>query len=1752
MDKILERMSGKEEGILTHFVADSGLSRFGETETQRLLGASPAGKNNFCRAGAAVREIRRNYRRIAALCLELTPAGAVPGTPDGPAGETRPPLKSGSLPELDWLLDNRYLIEREAREAEHALKHLRTPTALYALAKSLVKAGHGKVTPARIERFLHGVQKRCTLREEELYLLIPMLIAALVSEIAALVPMIRQACHPRRLKGDTPFAAERRVALDRSLGRDADPADEALATSAAVIHDRLSKLLAAMITSLRTLSAEDLSEMLQNASSLDAILRKDPAGIYPVLEEESRAAVRRAVSAEAKRRKTDEAVIANLLLNRAGSGTTLKERHVASPLYRLRRLPGILYVLGLVIFTAGAAALAAWWHGVSVAALLPVLLAVPLWFETVKTLCDAAALRLVRPRPLPRLELRGGIPKEARTLCVISALLTSPENAKILCHKLEQYRIANRDAGAELVFGLLCDRPDAITADDPSGLEAERAAAQGIEHLCKQYGGGFALFTRPRVFYPRDRVYMGRERKRGALMDLMSDLRAAEGSRPCNLAVTGDSGVLEGIRYLITLDSDTRLTIGSARQMVGTMLHPIHTPAIDPVKRIVVQGHALLQPRMAVDLDAAGRTPFARVFGGQGGLDPYAGASSDIYQDLFGEGSFNGKGIFDVDAALTCLAGRFPDARILSHDLLEGCYLRAGLMGDIELSDGCPSKLLAWNDRLHRWTRGDWQIASWLFPRVPGGQRNPLSALSRWKIFDNLRRSFTPVFLLLAMGIGFFSGSLPLLAAAAVCIVSIPLLSLSFAPARFHSRVSGGAKRAFFRAFLDLLFLPVTAYLCLHAMATVLWRLCVKRRLLRWVTADQSEAAKMGGTLYHYRAMWPCWLLAIGCLALASYPFFQTPNPWPLIPVLGIMWLTAPLAAVRLSKPAAPQQDALPGKDRAFLLRQAALMWSFFEVYLTPENHYLPPDNWQEQPAAGLARRTSPTNIGLGLLSAAAAADLSLCTRERAVFLIRQAMNTLNRLPHWNGHPFNWYDTATLKPLPPRYVSSVDSGNLAACLIVLGQTLREWEETELAGAAESFAERMRFASLYDEKRRLFRIGLSVDQLNSNDGGLYDLLASEARQTSYIAIARGEVERRHWRRLGRALATQDGYRGLVSWTGTMFEYLMPHLLMPCPPDSLLFESAHFAVHCHRRAVPRKLPWGISESAFYAFDGVLNYQYKAHGVPVLGLKRGLGRERVVAPYASYLALLVKPAEAAANLRRLFRLGMEGRFGLWEAIDFTRARNTRPHEGQIVRCVMSHHLGMSLLAVHHILRDGLMQRRFLRDTRMASFAELLQEKVPVGSVTLRQLRRESLPSPPRAALPGILRVFPGPNPAWPRVHLLRGGPYRLLIRDDGRCDAECGGWRVYRPESGGVQCFFEAGAERRSLYGGANKIVFTGHSAEYTVLGDTRPWESRGAVLLPADENGELRTFSLRNTGKETLSGVFTFFFEPVLAPARDHAAHPAFSQLFLSTSLNDGVLSIQRRPRLDGADTWMGVVCGHRDTEWDTSRQNAIRNGYRVVDGKLGAVADVCVLLQVPVTLPPGGSDEIRVALAVGGGQAEAGTAAAKILRMAGNAIASSSVPDRCLRRFGLTPEGAEPAYERLAVLSAPACNTLITTPSADGLPGPGPGQSALWRFGISGDLPVYGVDTEDIHRVEELIPAIRQHLFLRGCGFESDMVVLAKDSGEYRQSLRTALREVIRAIGGEDALGKPGGIHLLSDFSDAERELFLRFERRWVG
>jgi cyclic beta-1,2-glucan synthetase len=1593
-----------------------------------------------------------------------------------------------------------------------------------------------------------------------------------------------------------------------------------------------------VITSLRLCSILDWSQYFESVSLVEGILQRDPAAAYGAMDFLSRDRYRQAVEELADGTGEGQLRVALRTVESARqaaeSGATGRAIHVGHHLIgkgradletdvayhpplrrRWRRfvfahataaylgaigsLVALFLALGFLVARAqcGSPWPFAW---VALLLLLPA-------SEVATAIVQNFGVRFAPPRRLPRLDFMAGVPESARTMVVVPTMLTSVPRVAELVDHLEVLALGNFDP--HIHFALLGDFADAPAREMPEDEAILDAARAGIEALNARHSEGkgdrFFLVHRVRQWNPAEGVWMGWERKRGKIEEWNRLLR---GSTATSFTVeAGKADVFPAVRYCITLDSDTRLPRDAAKKLIGIAAHPLNRPLFDPELGRVTEGYGILQPRVSVTMASAAGSLFSRLYAGHTGVDPYTTAVSDTYQDLFAEGIFTGKGLYDVDAFVRALEGRVPENAVLSHDLFEGLYARTALVTDVEVVDDYPSSVLAYARRQHRWVRGDWQILWWLFPLVPtrsGWRCNRLPLISRWKILDNLRRSLmapaTVALLLLAWTT--LPGS-PLLWTAAVLaslVFNLYPLALRLVggpppqqPWRVFLRLVGeDAETALAQTGLQLTLLASEAWERSHAIVLTLVRLtATKRRLLEWETAATSaeRGDRRGGARAFVVEMMASPLIAL--LGLLLVAFVRPAALVAAVPVL-LLWGAAPFVAQALSRPVLVHRRELGPEERALFERVARDTWRYFERFMGPEDHGLPADNFQETPEPRVAHRTSPTNVGMGLLATMAAHDLGFLATGELAERIDAALTTMEGLELHEGHLLNWYDTRSLAPLSPRYVSTVDSGNLAGALMALAEGLREAGLPELARRASAFADGMSFRFLFDPDRRILSIGFRLADAEGPgrlDNSFYDLLASEARLASFIAIARGELPEIHWFHLGRLVTSVDGTPTLLSWSGTAFEYLMPLLLMKSYPETLLDQSCRMAV---RRQVEygseREVPWGISECGYNLADRAGNYQYKAFGVPGLGLKRGLGDELVVAPYATALAAMLEPQLAARNFRRLSDEGRAGPYGFYESIDYTHAtpdeaaasEGSGRSAGAVVRTFMAHHQGMTLVSLANVLQGDRMVKRFHTDPRVQATELLLQERVPraTGITQPRPVEetRAAGPAPAQA-----LRRFRSPDTPWPHAQFLSNGNYTTVVTNSGGGASFCRGRVVTRHREDatrdpGSQFIYLRDVRSGAIWSATHAPV-GGEAESYlvTFLAEKASFSRRAdgiATLLDiavsTEDDVEVRRLAVTNKSGRPREIEVTSYAEIVLAPAVDDLAHPAFGKLFVETEYlpERTALLCSRRPRSAGEETLFAVHVlsmegrSQGPLEWETDRSRFLGRGRgpddpqaldgRSLSGTTGVVLDPVVSLRQRIRLPPGGF--VRMSFATGMALSR-DTAFALALKYhepsaAARCFALAFAHARsALRHLGITGEEAR-LYERLASRVLYADRSLRAAPEI--LTRSELGQEGLWPHGISGDLPILlvrVVEEDDLPLVREVLQAQE---YWRLKGLRADVVILNEHPVSYLDEMHGQITALLDNGPWRAWNHEPGGAYLLRGdrMGEAERLLLASVAR----
>ncbi|MGQ0641271.1 MAG: GH36-type glycosyl hydrolase domain-containing protein [Gemmatimonadaceae bacterium] len=1600
-------------------------------------------------------------------------------------------------------------------------------------------------------------------------------------------------------------------------------------TAAAVATQRLALtklMMANSITSLRGIAQRDWRSFVERQSVMEHVLRADPAGFYGQMTFATRDQYRHVVERIAKRTGQSEEAVAQRAIDfaRAGEADTQdllhasRRSHVgyylvdrgiaeleASVGYRptlgesrhrwVLRHPNVVFVGGIVVGTLATLATIAWlagdlvreaWLAVLLFALIPA-------NDVAVQVVNQLITTFLRPHVLPKLDLHEhGVPAEYRTAVVVPTLFDSVDTVHEALANLEVQFLANREA--HLHFAILSDFTDSATETRDHDAAIVAAAEEGVRALNARYApneqDAFYLFHRPRRWNSRQGAWMGWERKRGKLADFNRFVRG--GAHDAFTVVTGNVDAIRRVRYVITLDADTVLPPDAAPALVGALAHPLNRAIYDAQRARVVEGYGILQPRVGVSLASAHRSRFAALHSGHPGVDPYTTAVSDVYQDLYGEGSFTGKGIYDVDAFEQATHGRFPENTLLSHDLIEGNYARAGLATDINVYDDYPATYLAFSRRKHRWIRGDWQLLQWLTARVPGPdgpEQNRLSLLSRWKILDNLRRSVVEIAQLawLVAGWTLLPGSplwwtaLGIGASAAPWITSL-LLAVVRPPRdkswrAYYAAVGQDAITSAQQLALAITFLPQQAWLSADAIVRTLWRLFVtKRSLLEWRSAQLVERATRVTPGRMWRAMWPA---VAATVAIAGVVGGVVPNDAPawqlalaILPITAV-WALSPILAYALSRPAARTPQTFSASARKAALRYAQLHWKYFDHFVTAESNWLAPDNFQEVPTPVTAMRTSPTNIGLQLLSTVTAHDLGFITLEDMTQRLERAFRSLDRMQRFRGHFHNWYDLHDLRVLEPAYISTVDSGNLAGHLLALRQACLDFQRDVgalsgdlaerlygLAEHAQRYAMEMDFRLLFDASRKLFAIGYHTGS-HTLDGSYYDLLASEARLASFVAVAKNDVPFEHWFRLGRTLTYTAGEIALISWSGSMFEYLMPLLVMHSFPFTLLGDTYLAAVRRHiAYGEEHGVPWGNSESAYNVRDHHLTYQYRAFGVPDLGLKRGLGHDLVVAPYASALAAMIDPEQALANLQTLERKGALGAYGFHDALDYSRPDAGRRYA--IVHNYMAHHIGMSLVSLGNAILGPRWHDRFHRDPMVRAAALLLDERVPrrLALHETQPIRPDEGLSVLEEARP-VVREFDTADTKQPHVAFLGHAPYTVMVSNAGAGysryeELAVTRWRADGTRDNTGQFCYVKDVERGRTWSAAHQpvcapadwyraLLATDGVTLHRFDGDI---ETRIEVVVVPDDSAEVRRVTLTNESEETRDVELTSYGEIVLAPPDADRAHPAFGNLFIETAWHEWCTAITatRRPRsaaerplwcVHVVDTGVERV---GQTTYETDRARFIGRGRTTRDpialeqdgpllGDAGAVLDPIFALRVRVRLAPGRSASVAFTTLVAATAERAFELADRYHHPNGAqraldlAWTSAHIE---LRELGISPADAA-VFQELAGYLLYALPGL-RPPSSELLRNTG-SQDLLWATGISGDWPILLATIESMDGLPTLQQLFLAHRYWRRRGLTVDLVVINAQDHSYQQELNDRITEIMLASSGSGMVDGPGAV-----------------------
>ncbi len=1731
------------------------------------------------------------------------------------------------------------------------------------------------------------------------------------------------------------------------------------------------------IESLRFMGAMDWKEFVETMSAVEQKLRFDPSGAYSRMDFVTRDNYRHIIEKIAKRSPYSEEEIAHKAISLTMNifdkkGETDREAHVGyylidkgfpqlntaadvrisafTAISRFCSEKSLWLYAGSFLLIAGITTAGLMTHidtgtiyvWISVIAALSIFISL---LHPAITIVNWLSTLLVKPSLLPRMDFSHGIPPESRSLVVIPSMVISTQNIEDLVEGLEVRFLANQDEN--LHFGLLTDFLDAEKEILPEDDSLLKLVIRRIEALNNKYNSNtFFLFHRPRHWNPAERVWMGYERKRGKLSDLNSLILGQ--NRSSFSAIVGNTELLTNVRYVITLDSDTQLPRDSAKQFVGTMAHPLNRAKYNEKKNRVTEGYGIIQPRIAVSLSLTNTSRYSTLYGSEPGIDPYTRAVSDVYQDIFSEGSFIGKGIYDVEVFNRVFDKRFPENRILSHDLLEGCYARSGLITDVQLFEEYPASYFSDVKRRHRWIRGDWQILKWLLPYVKDPerkyQRNPLSGLSKWKILDNLRRSITPLAFMFLLIAGWTVLSRPMFWTIAVIIfiltppILISLVDLLNKPKeiwlRQHLKTSAeSASIHFFQSVFTLICLPFEAVLSFDAIIRTFWRILIShRKLLEWNPSIIDQHGRASSILNAYRIMWTSPFISLIVITILAVWW---PENLMIIWLIPLIWAASPAIIWWINNKPERKFVRLSESQKLFLRDISRKTWTFFEYFVGPGDNWLPPDNFQEQPYPIVAHRTSPTNIGLSLLANLTAYDFGYIHAGQFAERTYDTFNTLERMERYKGHFYNWYDTQSLNPLNPRYISSVDSGNFVGNIMILKYGLLEisdqkiinprlfegisdtfrnlvkviksgvvprgiqefrknlklalenekqslsilhmymeqltvsadeiessfisepdeqslWWATAMSRQCRNaldylklltpwiqhlesestlneiplleeiptfreladFEERIKpalehwltrntssdsrayagnleklilqasitaknqilkledlafrsdelsnidYEFLYDRSRHLQNIGYNADE-RIKDPSYYDLLASEARFSTFIGIAQGKLPQESWFSLNRSITISGGDPVLLSWSGSMFEYLMPLLIMPSYENTLLDQTYKSAV---KRQIEygnqRGTPWGISESGYNMVDIHLNYQYKAFGVPGMGLKRGLDDDLVIAPYASMLALMVSPEEACRNLERLSSEKMEGKFGFYESMDYTSSRLNRGQSVAYIRSYMAHHQGMGFLSLSSLILDHPMQKRFESEPLFQATLLLLQERIPKttayysydsGNIELRHEEVSEMP----------VRVIDNPDTLIPEIHLLSNGRYHVMITNAGggysswnnmavtrwREDVTCDNWGIFcyikDSQSGEYwSAAYQPTLKRPEKY----EAIFSKGRAEFRRRDNGL--DTHTEIVVSPEDDIELRRVRITNLSNSRRIIEITSYSEVVLASSAADAIHPAFSNLFVQTEIINHKQTIlcTRRPRsAEERAPWMVHLMTVQGAEikeisYETDRMKFLGRGNSPaapgamknsgpLSGSQGSVLDPVAAIRYQIVLNPEESAKIDMVYGISDNRETALGMADKYqdFRFADRAIELAWTYSQLILTQINASEADAQLYGRLASTLIYANPSLRA--SSGILTSNRRGQSGLWGYSISGDYPIILLKIEDPDNINIVRQLVQAHAYWRLKGLTIDLVIWNEDHAGYRQLLHDQIMGLIAAGLEANVIDRPGGI-----------------------
>lgn len=1691
-----------------------------------------------------------------------------------------------------------------------------------------------------------------------------------------------------------------------------------------------------LIISLRNINELDGEKFFEDNSYLEQILSKDPDGVYPKMDLEARGIYREVIVKLSFRYRLPEEMIAKECIELAIAGREelhcshhvgayligkgypiLKAKVLGKPIPKnikdKKNIKGIIYFLSLFLLITGLSIcqilLYKYTGGMQGASryVITLLAGIPLAIGISIEIVNFVFTRGIKVKKLPSMNYLKEIPEKARTFVVMPVIVSSKEQSLEYMDRLQKHYLANRQSN--LFFALLLDFEDSSNEFLPKDEEIEKALVarmEGLNELYPSKNRRFSLFFRHRIWNNAENCYMGWERKRGKLEEFNKLLSGAAKGDTTFSSIYCDQELITTFRYVITLDADTNLIRDNAAKLVGLIDHPLNKPVLYPSGQGVKEGYVIIQPSVRNHIVEKNGSSFAKIFGGESGLAHYGTMISDIYQDIFNKGIYIGKGIYDIKAFYKLLHKKVPENSILSHDLFESCYARTAFSSTAKIMDSFPKSVLSYTKREHRWLRGDWQLLPWLFIRKTIDGKS-LCCLSKWKILDNLRRSLVPLskvlFVLLNLAwmpkayylwlpLVFFNDIFAMVILMfSVIIQKLLRPKLAVIYKGFFNELATMLKRA----FLEFTITPYRAYVAADAIIRTLYRIFIsKRNLLRWNTAEAVDASIINTAKGYFLTMWSSLIPAL-VLAVIIFGGHLCSVGIIMTVILIVDWSFAFYIAYRISKPGIKLHLRERVQDSGLLLDTARRTWQYFKEFSNKENNWLCPDNYQISVVEKVSDKTSPTNIGLQLLAILSARDFGFETLSSTVEAIENLMETIQKMPKWKGHLYNWYHIKTLEVLNPAYISTVDSGNYLGHLIAfknglleqidrpvipdnlifelriavtssnqeikqatgnlsdnklgtgylrMGELLEDiadiWENCNgmelrppadyrhtrqlmklidsivheigalklkeesfssyptlrliaardnkyaagminrinvISNKIDSIAANTDFSFLFNDKRMLFHIGYHVSS-HATDEGCYDLMASESSLTSLLAIAMGEAPLKHWYKLGRPLTLVRGIPCFVSWSGTMFEFLMQNLVIKEYEGSVFAQTSRAALAQHMKyAKEAKIPWGISESQYYRFDLNSNYQYRAFGVPKIRLQPVRKNALVVAPYASMLALDIAGDECIMNLRRLKELGAYGAYGFYEAIDFSVPDPVTLTPYCIVKSYMAHHQGMILAAINNYLNDGILRERFHTEVMIKAVEVLLEEKhqshlisIAKQGYTIRigkPLFREDIYNNRYINNPGM-------NP--PVVNYMSNGKYSLMITSDGDGFSKYEDRMLYRwrPDiyaNTGNYIYIrdmKKGKYWSTTYHPVKgepedyQVVFGPHKAEFKRRdGDVSSYMT---VSLDVEHYFEIRKVTLTNHGNEEKQLEVTSYLEVVDDTYQAELSHPAFNKLFLESEFLEDeqiFLAKRRRRREEDYPYLMHILCTgakqckkvecENDRKRFIGRNNTLENPDCVVNGvtyfnNSGFCIDPIMSLRVQLCIGAGETAGISFITGVCQSKDEA-------VKLTGELKSSYRIDD-CLEKFRLQ-KNLELRYLEITGNQLIAFQKLFSPIfyAAGMYRGPQEyirrnymNQSFLWKFGISGDYPILLLVVRSLEGDRIVRDALRAYEYLRINQVFADLIILIDTGHSYLQEIDNAIHDMTSSLRIYDSKGEKPSFFMLHTYEMAEAEVDLLF------